>query len=158
MGLPFSADDCSALFEAGFAEHYARADPKNYAYDAAAAGACLATAREFYGQAGCDIASSWRSALDDALDVCDHTFGGKVEPGEQCTDAVECAAASDESVACSAAAGVGSGGTQASARTTRGADQMLRLGHWTTTVGTRTDPASALRRVSSTTRSHMSPC
>jgi len=105
LGLPFDAGDCKRTFEAGLTDSYARADPDNYIYDSALAGDCLETAREFYSQVGCEVPSSADEALEywpfkDAVRVCNFAFGGKLEPGAPCTDAIECAAASDESVEC----------------------------------------------------------
>lgn len=98
LGLPLTQMDCEGTLGASLGLEYASADPNNYTYDPDLAGDCLATARGFYDQFGCEVPSGDIDA--GAVEVCNTVFQGKLEPGTACTADIECAVAPGEDAEC----------------------------------------------------------
>jgi hypothetical protein len=93
VGVPLTEAQCEATLTP-VASGHANADPANYSYDPAAAGACLADTQQALDTADCDT-----DELDESV-WCQRAFTGSLQPGEACAAEVECAAQPDEDVAC----------------------------------------------------------
>lgn len=89
--LELNQADCTKNVEAGFVAGAGDPNPDNFDYDPDLAGDCLATAREFYKDVGCQLGDRPPIIAADLDAACSRVFTGKQAPGEFCSGQIECA-------------------------------------------------------------------
>lgn len=106
VGIALTVDKCSTTL-LGLSGNYASANPQNYTYDPAAAGTCIANAPDAIGGATCTM-----NQTSSADPLCGDVFIGKLAPGAPCTNKIECAHETSDTVSCSQlSTGAGGAGT-----------------------------------------------